>query len=132
MKTALIGLIALLSLQGASAPVTLTSLAGTWQSTFVPPPRSAPIFPPTLTIAVKGDDATVAFGLEKPTPTRVLSGVGRPREHVSALVVDASPAAPARPRFVLKPIAQDQIRVEWYQDQGKGPGRYHEEIFKKQ
>ena len=132
MKTSILALMTVLSMQAPQAVTPVTSLAGTWATTFAPPPGNAPVVPPSFTIAVKDGEVFVTFLRDKaPRQATPLARIGAAADQDVSVLLLASGSTPAS-RYILRPLGPGQLRLEWYLEAttGKG-GRYHEEVFKK-
>ena len=132
MKTSILALLTVFAMQAPQSPTPVSSLVGTWATTFTPPPGNAPMVPPSFTITAKDGEVLVAFVRAKtPAKATPLAKVGATADaDVSVLLVAGTTPAS---RYILRPLGPGQLRLEWYLESTTGGrGRYHEEVFKKQ
>lgn len=132
MKTSILALVTVLSMQAPRSLTPVTSLAGTWATTFAPPPGNAPVVPPSFTIAIKDGEVLVTFPRDDaPRKATALAKIDASVDQDVSVLLLAAGSTPAS-RYILRPIGPGQLKLEWYfESTTGGQGRYHEEVFKK-
>ena len=133
MKAFAVGLL-FLSLQASTPTTPLSSLAGRWVTTVVPPAGEAPMMEPSFTLEVQSGKALVTFEGSKAAQEASVLTSKKGSDDVAVLIIKY-PASSASTRTVMiRPIAPGQVRVEDSVESTDGrPGGsfYVAEVFRK-
>jgi hypothetical protein len=133
VKAFAVGLL-VLSLQAPASTTLLSSLAGRWITTVVPPAGEAPMIEPSFTLEVQSGKALVTFEGSKAAKEASVLTSKEAADDVAVLIIKY-PASSASTRTVMiRPIALGQLRVEEYFESTDGrPGGsfYVAEVFRK-
>lgn len=119
MKALAIGLL-LLSLQAPASTTPLSSLAGRWVTTVVPPAGEAPMMEPSFTLEVRSGKALLTFEGSQTTEASVLTSQ-MAADDVAVLIIRYPPSSASTRTVMVRPIAVGQVRVE--QDVESADGR---------